>query len=160
MYDSRQLRTLLGHYASGLTVVSTLVDNSPVGFTCQSFHSVSMEPPLVSFNVMRSSTSWPIVRDSGKFSINILSKGQSEISSALARSGPEKWKAIAWEPTPAGNPLLEECLAWLDCELFAEHEAGDHMLVVARVVDMQAPDAIPQLPPLIFFKGRYCSLSA
>ncbi len=159
MYDSNNFKAMLGHYASGLTVIGTLVDGAPVGFTCQSFHSVSLDPPLISFNVMRRSTSWPVVRERRRFSINVLSEGQRTVSNVLARSGPDKWSAIDWRQTPDGNPLLEDCLVWFDCELFAEHEAGDHTLILARVVGMQSLDAIPSLPPLIFFKGRYCTIA-
>lgn len=159
MHDSQLFKAILGHYASGLTVISTLIDGKPVGFTCQSFHSVSMDPPLVSFNVMKRSTSWPGVRANGQFSVNVLSHGQSAISNALARSAPDKWDSIDWRETPAGNPLIDQCLVWLDCELFEEHEAGDHTLVIARVIDMQSLDAVPPLPPLIFFKGQYCSIA-
>lgn len=160
MHDPKHFKAILGHYASGLTVVSTLVEGRPVGFTCQSFHSVSIDPPLVNFNVMRSSTSWPALRQRGQFSINVLSADQSAVSNALARSEPNKWDLIAWNETPNGNLQLSGCLFWLDCELFSEYDAGDHTLVLARVIDMQALDAIPSLQPLIYFKGQYCSISA
>ncbi len=160
MFDATRLKAIFGHYASGLTVIGTVRDGQPVGFTCQSFHSVSIDPPLVSFNVMRTSTSWPQVRSGGRFSINVLSNAQRGVSNALARSAPDKWSTIAWEMTPEGHPLLDQCLVWLDCELFAEHEAGDHLLVLARVVGMQPLEVVPSLPPLVYFKGQYCSLTA
>lgn len=159
MNNTVNFKALLGHYASGLTVISTVLAGKPVGFTCQSFHSVSMDPPLVSFNVMRTSTSWPAVRGQGRFSINVLSHKQISVSNALARSGPEKWDSIAWSPTPAGNPMLDDCLVWMDCEFFDEHEAGDHTIVLARVVGTQKIDTIPALPPLVYFKGQYCSIA-
>jgi 3-hydroxy-9,10-secoandrosta-1,3,5(10)-triene-9,17-dione monooxygenase reductase component len=160
MHDAKSLRAAFGHYASGLTIVSALREEEPIGFTCQSFHSVSISPPLVSFNVMRDSTSWPIIKSIGRFSVNVLSDAQQNISSALALSAPDKWKAIEWHRTARGNPLFDSSLAWFECDLYSEHEAGDHTLVLARVVEAQANHTIPERLPLIFFRGQYCQLSA
>lgn len=158
MLDKTNFRTVLGHYASGLTVVGALVNELPIGFTCQSFHSVSLDPPLVSFNVMRTSSSWPAIRERGRFSISVLSERQSIVSSSLAGKGDDKWALIPWSRTPGDNPVIDGCLVWFDCELFDEHGAGDHVLVLARVVAMQQPDSVPSLPPLVFFRGQYCSI--
>lgn len=160
MHDAKSLKTVFSHYASGLTIVSAIREEQPIGFTCQSFHSVSIDPPLVSFNVMRASTSWPIIRKIGGFSINVLSDGQQNISSALARSAPDKWTAIQWRRTARGNPLFDQSLVWFDCDLYREHEAGDHTLILAKVIDIQPAHAVPERSPLIFFRGQYCGLSA
>jgi 3-hydroxy-9,10-secoandrosta-1,3,5(10)-triene-9,17-dione monooxygenase reductase component len=90
MIDPRKFRDALGHYASGITIVGALVNGIPVGFTCQSFCSVSIAPPLVSFCVKKVSTSWPKIRSVGKFSINVLSCDQKELSNKFARSGTER----------------------------------------------------------------------
>lgn len=155
MPDSRLFRETVGHYASGITVIAGILDGQPVGFTCQSFHSLSLEPPLVSFSVMHSSTSWPKIRAAGTFSVNILASGQREISNAFARSGGDKWQGVAWSGTSSGNPVIEGSLAWVDCTLYEEHLAGDHRIVIGLVNDMSAAQPDKDQQPLIFFKGRY-----
>ena len=95
-----RFREALGHYASGITVVTTHIDGEPIGFTCQSFHSVSMSPPLVSFSVMSNSASYPKIRQAGRFAVNILSDGQVEVSNQFARRGTDKWLGIDWQESP------------------------------------------------------------
>ncbi|WP_159500616.1 flavin reductase family protein [Microbacterium sp. 18062] len=152
--DARVLRDALGHYASGVTIVAAVVDGEPAGFTCQSFYSVSLDPPLVSFSVMRTSTTYPRIRPGGRFSINVLSRDQHDISSQFARSGTDKWAGVDWSPTDAGNPVIADTLMWLDCELWAEHEAGDHLIVIGRVLQ-HSPAEWHSRDPLLFFKGKY-----
>lgn len=148
-------RQALGHYASGITVIAGVADGLPVGFTCQSFYSVSLEPPLVSFSVMRTSGSWPKIRASGAFSVNILSARQREVSNAFARSGTDKWSGVDWAHSGFGNPIIAGSLTWLDCTLFEEYPAGDHTIVVGQVREMASINADEDHEPLIFFKGRY-----
>lgn len=152
--DPRVFRDALGQYASGVTIVAGVADGMPVGFTCQSFYSVSLDPPLVSFSVMRSSTSYPRIRPSGRFSVNVLSQDQQGISSQFARSGADKWAGVEWSPSGGGNPVIAGTSMWLDCELWAEHEAGDHLIVVGRVLE-HSPAQWHSRDPLLFFKGRY-----
>ena len=155
--DPQLFRQALGHYASGITVIAGIAGDAPVGFTCQSFYSVSLEPPLVSFSVMRGSTSWPKIRETGAFSVSILSARQREVSNALARSGADKWSGVAWERTARGNPIIDGSLAWLDCALFEEYPAGDHSIVIGEVREMGPLDPDEGHEPLIFFRGRYVS---
>ncbi len=155
--DPQLFRQALGHYASGITVIAGMDAQTPVGFTCQSFYSVSMEPPLVSFSVMRSSTSWPKIRETGAFSVSILSARQREVSNALARSGTDKWNGVAWDRTSSGNPIIAGSLTWLDCVLFEEYPAGDHNIVIGEVREMGQLDPDGDHEPLIYFKGRYVS---
>lgn len=91
------------------------------------------EPPLVSFSVMRTSTSDPRIRDTGRFSVNVLSRSQDAISHQFARTGSDKWAGDQWSPTRNQNPVIAGTLMWLDCDLFAEHAAGDHDIVIDRV---------------------------
>src|SRR5690606_33826005 len=90
-------REVLGHFASGITVIASHIDDEPIGFTCQSFYSVSMDPPLVSFSVMSSSASYPRTRQSGRFSVNILSEEQIHISNQFARRRADKWQGVEWQ---------------------------------------------------------------
>ncbi|TCR60802.1 flavin reductase family protein [Bosea sp. BK604] len=153
--DALAFRDRMGRYASGITIIGGLVGDEPAGFTCQSFYSVSSDPPLVSFCVMKTSTSWPRIRPGGRFSVNVLSEGQQEISRAFARSGGQKWLGIKWGLSLGGNPLIEKTLMWLDCEVFAEHEAGDHFIVIGKVKDMSPADWHEHGTPLLYFRGQY-----
>ncbi|HDS1679310.1 TPA: flavin reductase family protein [Pseudomonas putida] len=152
-------REALGHYASGITVITSWVEGQPVGFTCQSFYSVSMNPPLVSFSVMAGSASYPGMRQAGQFAVNILSGEQVGISKQFAHKGTDKWRGVQWQPSPFGNPLIAGSLHWLDCEIHAEHVAGDHLIVVGEVKALSVQEtAVTQ--PLLYFKGQYCNLAA
>ena len=151
-------REALGHYASGITVITSHIDGEPIGFTCQSFYSVSTSPPLVSFSVMASSASYPKIRQAGRFVVNILSGEQAGISNQFARKGTDKWHAVEWQQSPLGNPIIAGSLHWLDCKIHAEHAAGDHLIVIGEVkaLSLQAT-AVTQ--PLLYFKGQYCNIA-
>ncbi|BCJ06865.1 monooxygenase [Pseudomonas sp. RtIB026] len=154
-----RFREALGHYASGITVITSHSDGEPLGFTCQSFYSVSMNPPLVSFSVMSSSASYPGIRQAGRFAVNILSGEQVGISNQFARRGTDKWQGIDWQTSPLGNPIIAGSLHWLDCEIHAEHAAGDHLIVIGEVKALNVQDA-DAAQPLLYFKGQYRSLAA
>jgi flavin reductase (DIM6/NTAB) family NADH-FMN oxidoreductase RutF len=152
--DPRLFRDTLGHYASGITIVSGIDEEGPIGFTCQSFYSVSMDPPLISFSVMTNSTTYPRIRETGRFAVNVLSHDQHAVSTQFARKGTDKWAGISWRPTASGNPVIDDTLMWLDCEIWDEHEAGDHFIVIGRV-DGMSPAEWHRHEPLLFFKGKY-----
>ena len=154
-----RFREALGHYAPGTTVVTTHIDGEPIGFTCQSFHSVSMSPPLVSFSVMSNSASYPKIRQAGRFAVNILSDGQVEVSNQFARRGTDKWLGIDWQESPLGNPLIAGSLHWIDCEIHAEYAAGDHVIVIGEVKALDLQDATAT-QPLLYFKGQYRNMAA
>ncbi|MEV0323795.1 flavin reductase family protein [Streptomyces sp. NPDC050658] len=145
-------RDVLGRFASGITVVAGLDDGEPVGFACQSFASLSLDPPLVMLAVGRTSTSWPRIARSGRFCVNILAAEQRDICSALGRSGTDKFAAVPWRVGEHGNVRIDGALAAIDCELRAVHEAGDHYLATAEVV---ALDAREDGRPLLYFRSRY-----
>jgi len=151
-------RKALGHYASGITVITSHIDDQPLGFTCQSFYSVSMNPPLVSFSVMSSSASYPGIRQAGRFAVNILSDEQAGISNQFARQGTDKWRGVGWQASPLGNPIIAGSLHWLDCEIHAEHAAGDHLIVIGEVKALNLQEATAT-QPLLYFKGQYCNLA-
>jgi 3-hydroxy-9,10-secoandrosta-1,3,5(10)-triene-9,17-dione monooxygenase reductase component len=153
-FDPRVFRDTLGHYASGITIISGVDNHGPVGFTCQSFYSVSTEPPLVSFSVMTNSTTYPRLRGTGKFAVNVLAHNQHTVSNQFARKGTDKWTGIDWSQTAAGNPVIADTLMWLDCDIWAEHEAGDHYIVIGRVTEM-SPATWHKEEPLLYFKGQY-----
>ncbi len=152
-------REAIGHYASGITVITSHIEGEPVGFTCQSFYSVSMSPPLVSFSVMCSSGSYPRIRQARRFAVNILSDEQVTISNQFARRGADKWHGVEWQESPLGNPIIAGSLHWLDCEIYAEHPAGDHLIVIGEVKALNVQEA-SVMQPLLYFKGQYRNIAA
>ncbi|WP_166219397.1 flavin reductase family protein [Pseudomonas atagonensis] len=151
-------REALGHYASGITVITSHINGQPIGFTCQSFYSVSVNPPLVSFSVMSSSASYPGIRQAGRFAVNILSGEQVGISNQFARKGTDKWHNVEWQKSPLGNPVIVGSLHWLDCEIHAEHTAGDHLIVIGEVKALNLQETAT-VQPLLYFKGQYCNIA-
>lgn len=122
--DVRDFKTVLGRFCTGVTVITARAQDGPVGFTCQSFSALSLEPPAVCFCPARTSTSWPRLREVGRFCVNILALDQQEICGQLARSGTDKFAGVDWEPSPNGSPRLAGTIAWLDCELEREVDGG------------------------------------
>jgi flavin reductase (DIM6/NTAB) family NADH-FMN oxidoreductase RutF len=150
--DPQMMREVLGHFASGVTVVTAVTDGGPVGFTCQSFSSLSLDPPLVAFAPARTSQTWARLREIGRFCVNVLAEGQDDLSQRFARSGPDKFDGVPWTPSPHGNPVLEDVVAWIDGQLWAEYDGGDHTIAVARVLDLGAD---PDRRPLLYHRGSY-----
>ena len=150
--EGTRMRTVLGHFASGVVVITASGPDGPLGFTCQSFSSLSLEPPLVSFCPARSSTTWPKIREVGQFCVNVLADGHAELSTAFARSGTDKYTGVRWTPAPSGAPILEGVAAWTDCSLEYEYPGGDHTIVAGRVHDL---DADASRAPLLFHRGVY-----
>lgn len=148
----QRLRHVLGHFASGLTVITATTENGPAGFTCQSFSSLSLDPPLVTISPARSSSSWPQLRKAGRFTVNILPAEHQHLAAKFARSGTDKFAAVGYSRSPLGNPLLDHTLAWVDCELHEEYDGGDHTIVVGAVRALGAREGAE---PLLFFKGSY-----
>ena len=156
--DPRTFRDALGLYASGITVIAGHDGDEPLGFTCQSFYSVSTDPPLISFSVMVTSATYPRIRETGKFSVNVLSRAQQPISNQFARKGTDKWAGIAWKMSEGRNPVIDGTLTWLDCEIVAEHRAGDHHIVIGQVLTIGPKDRHAD-EPLVYFKGGYRHLN-
>ena len=150
---ARRFRDVLGRFASGVTVVTGLSDGRPVGLTCQSFASVSLDPPLVLFVAAHTSRAWPRIQLSGHFCVNFLAADQSHLSNVMASRGVDKFAGVSWAPAPAsGSPVLDGVLGYVDCTIHAVHEAGDHHIVVGRVLDLASTEL---REPLLFFRGRY-----
>ena len=150
--DPQRMRSVLGHFASGVTVITAHDGTWPLGFTCQSFSSLSLDPPLVTFCPARSSTTWPRVREVGRFCVNVLAESHAGLSGQFARSGTDKFAGVSWRPSSQGSPVLDGVVAWIDCELWAEYDGGDHTIVAAAVHDLGED---PALTPLVFHRGGY-----
>ncbi|HEX2312223.1 MAG TPA: flavin reductase family protein [Thermomonospora sp.] len=154
--DPAAFRSVLGHFATGVAAVTGLDGGVPVGLVVNSFTSVSLDPPLVSFCVAHTSASWPRLRRGGGHCVCFLAAGQREQVRRLASSGGAKFRDVAWFPSPAGLPILDGALAWLECVVEAEHPAGDHVIVVARVHHLdRLGDGDDAADPLVFYRGGY-----
>ena len=150
--DPAAMRDVLGHFASGVVVVTAAGPDGPLGFTCQSFASLSLDPALVSFAPARTSTTWPRIREVDTFCVNVLAEDQEALSVGFARSGVDKFAGMGWRPGPEETPLLDGACAWIGCTLWREYDGGDHTIVVGRVRELSA-DA--SRSPLLFHRGRY-----
>ena len=150
---ARRFRNVLGRFASGVTVVTSTSNGAPVGLTCQSFSSVSLDPPLVLFIPAKTSRAWPLIQRAGRFCVNFLRHDQADLSNAMASRGVDKFESVSWRPSEAtGSPVLDDTLGYVDCSIHAVHEAGDHFVVIGKVLDLHASDAEG---PLLFYQGQY-----
>lgn len=152
--NPQHFRNVLGRYAAGVVAV-TAIDprgGEPCGLAVGSFASVSLDPPLVSFCVSETSTSWPRLRAAETLCVNVLADHQRQVCERLAAPGGDKFAGVSWTPSPGGAPVLDGALAWIDCVVVAEHPAGDHVIVVARVTGL---DRYDDGDPLVFFRGSY-----
>jgi len=157
-FDSAQFRTVLGHLPTGVVVVTAISDSDhPVGMAVGSCTSVSLNPPLVAFLPDRLSTSFPAIRRAGSFCVNVLSADQERLCRRFAVSGGNKFAGVRWRPAASGSPILDGVLAWVDCEIDAIHEAGDHYIVIGRVHEL---DVETSTGPLLFFQGGYGGFTA
>jgi flavin reductase (DIM6/NTAB) family NADH-FMN oxidoreductase RutF len=151
-FDSATYRQVLGHFPTGVTVVTAATDGVPVGLAVGSFSSVSLDPPLVAFFPDRSSSSWPRIEAAGAFCVNILGEDQEDVCRRFAMKGDDKFNGLGWKATATGSPLIEGVIAWIDCEIDSVAEAGDHFCVIGRVRDLAVGH---DRGPLVFFRGGY-----
>jgi flavin reductase (DIM6/NTAB) family NADH-FMN oxidoreductase RutF len=156
--DVAEFRRALGHFATGVAVVTTLEQTgAPVGLTLSSFNTVSLDPPLVLFSVDRKARSLVHLLEAEGFAINILHCGQEQISNRFARSTASKWDGVDHAIGESGAPLLPGSLAQFECRRYAHHDGGDHVIFIGEVVRFRYDQTEA---PLIFYRGRYRSLSA
>lgn len=152
-FELARYREVLGHFASGVTVITAIEGEEPVGFTCQAFTALSLEPPLVALAPGKNSTSWPRIADAGTFCVNILAADQEALCRDFAVSGGDKFTDVGWSPASHGAPILDGVLAWVECAFVVAHDAGDHELVVGRVLDL----GVNPGKPLVFYRGGFGS---
>jgi flavin reductase (DIM6/NTAB) family NADH-FMN oxidoreductase RutF len=149
----RWFRRVLGQYPTGVCVVTaTEPDGRRVGFVVGSFTSVSLNPPLVAFFPDKGSTSWPRIRNVGRFCVNILSAEQENVCRNFASRKEDKFEGIAYREAESGSPILSDAVAWIDCDLESVAEGGDHYVVLGRVRRL---DVESNSLPLLFFQGGY-----
>lgn len=150
--DQAQFRRALGHFCTGVTVVAATAGGEPVGFACQSFAALSLDPPLVLFCPGKTSRTWPLIESAGHFCVNILAHDQSDVSAVFGRAGADKFASVAWSPAPSGAPVLDGVLTWIDCSIENVLDGGDHWIVVGRVTALGEQDG---QRPLLFYRGSY-----
>lgn len=149
----REMRTAMGSFASGVTVVTGYDDGEPVGFACQSFASVSLEPPLVLFCADHRGRAWPRIRRAGRFTVNVLGEDQRDLCDRFGSSRGEKYDGLDWTMSPWGTPSLPGVLLRVHAEVQSVHVEGDHDVVVGRVLELET--APGDRSPMLFFRGRF-----
>lgn len=151
-FDQVHFRAVMGHLPTGVVALSAIAPAAarPCGLVVGTFQSLSLEPPLVTFSVARTSTSWPKVRAAGRLCASVLAAGQESVCGALSSKQPDKFRDIDWSLSEAGTPQIAGALAWIDCDIRQELDGGDHVIVIARVVRMDSGWG----DPLVFHKGR------
>ena len=151
--DPRTLRDAMGCFATGITIVTALDDTgTPVGLTANSFTSVSLDPPLLLVCIANTAGTAPTLRAAVHFGVNVLQIGQQPTSNRFAAKGEDRFANLPWAPGQTGVPLLASSLVSFECQRESLHEAGDHFILVGRVVRAQFE---PHRDPLLYFRGKY-----
>lgn len=153
--SAEQFRNVLGHFATGVTVVTTrLASGERWGFTVNSFTSVSLNPPLILVCVDHATESFQAMRRAEYFAVNFLAEDQESVSRLFASRSQDRFREIASSEGPRGSPLLAGCLGFVECRQIASHAAGDHTILVGEVLEAKASGG----HPLLFYRGSYARL--
>jgi 3-hydroxy-9,10-secoandrosta-1,3,5(10)-triene-9,17-dione monooxygenase reductase component len=150
--DPAAYRTVLGHFATGVTVVTAVDGGEPVGMACNSFTSVSLDPPLVLFCAAKTSTTFPRIQAAPGWTANVLGEEDEALCRLMAQKDADRFSHVGYRLGASGAPVLERAIAYVDCTTEAEHEAGDHLIVVGRVLEL---GYVPDGRPLLFYRGGY-----
>jgi flavin reductase (DIM6/NTAB) family NADH-FMN oxidoreductase RutF len=153
--DARSFRDALGRFTTGVAFVTAAPDGEPAGLIVNTLTSVSLEPPLVSFCPSRSSLTWSRMRQTGRFGVNVLGRQHERFAKRATPAAADRFAGLDWELGRSGVPLLTDPLASFECEIVAEHPAGDHWIVLGRVDNLRIP---PVDEPLVFFAGAFGAL--
>ncbi len=153
-FDARDLRRAFGNFATGVTIVTTVDANGvPSGFTANSFTSVSIEPPLLLVSIAKTAYGCELFTSSSGFAVNILAQDQRDLSNRFARAGADKFADQNWHAGLSGSPIIDQVVAWFDCEHHAQVDAGDHIILIGRVLQY----SYNTHAPLGFCRGAYVS---
>jgi flavin reductase (DIM6/NTAB) family NADH-FMN oxidoreductase RutF len=150
--DPAHYRQVLGHYPTGVVLVTGLDGGHPVGLSIGSFTSLSLDPPLVLFCVDKLSRSWARIDSTGRFCVNVLTEDEELVARRFAEPGTDRFDGIGWRPAASGSPIVDGVSAWIDCAVKRVDDGGDHWVVIARVTDL---DVEHEGPPLVFYRGGY-----
>lgn len=156
-FNSDDFRQTMARFATGVSIVTTQENQAYTGVTINSLTSVSLDPPLVLFCLKTSSPRLKPFETSGSFMINILSTSQKALGDHFSKRTAYAWDKIPFSLTERGNPLLEGCLANIECEKYKVYEGGDHSIILGHVKDL---DFDPQKKPLLFYESQYQTLQA
>lgn len=157
MIDQRDFRNALGSFATGITVVTAKTKNgNSIGVTINSFASVSLDPPMVLFSLKTTSPMTQLIQNCGHFTVNVLSSTQQDISNLFASSGEDKFTQAAHTIGENGAPVLEGCLANLECDITNQYHGGDHMIFVGQVTSLSYET---DGDPLLYYKGAYRTIA-
>ena len=153
LIDAALFRETLGHYPTGVAVVTVVGENGhPDGMVVGTFSSVSLDPPLIAYFPTRSSASFARLRTAPSFCVNVLASDQEPLCRRIATVGPGKFDGVPWRPGPLGSPILDGAVSWIECTIEDVREAGDHYIVLGRVHDLGVARSTL---PLLFFQGGY-----
>lgn len=158
MIEPRAFRNVLGQFCTGVTIITTVYEDRPVGFACQSFAALSLEPPLVLFCPTKQSRSWGAIEASGRFCVNVLGEDQRDVSARFGSKEPDKFAGINWRLSDVGSPIIEGSLAHIDCTVSEIHDGGDHWLVFGAVKALSELPSGPGGRPLLFYRGQYTGI--
>lgn len=150
-FDTLHLRRIFGKFATGVTIVTTDNGGKPVGITCNSFSSVSLDPPLLLWSLRKANYSYTDFVKAKYFAVNILACDQIELSTRFARSGSDKFADISFGRGHGDVPVLRDTTATFECRVEVIHEAGDHVIIIGHVLALNSTERAP----LIFSDGRY-----
>jgi len=151
-FDSAKYRQVLGHFPTGVTVVTSMHEAAPVGMAIGSFASLSLDPPQLLFCPGMSSSTWPKIEAAGEFCVNILAEDQEDVCRVFASKAPDKFAGIGWKRSGNGSPIIDGVLAYIDCTVADVVESGDHFIVIGAVRDLEVRH---EGGPLLFFRGGY-----
>jgi flavin reductase (DIM6/NTAB) family NADH-FMN oxidoreductase RutF len=153
--DQHSFRAVLGRFASGVTVVTTRDKRKrDQGMTVSAFCSVSLEPPLVLICIEHTSSLYPSLEKATHFTVNILSEGQEAIARRFAERGGNRFDGLGYSRGQNGMAVLDDVLGYVECEVVARHEAGDHDVVIGGVEVAVAQEG----KPLLYYRGGYAQL--
>lgn len=155
--DAAWYREVMGHYPTGVVVITgSAADGEPIGMVVGTFASVSLDPPLVSYMPMRTSSTFQRLRTASAYCVNVLASDQLELCRSMASRRPDKFDAVAWSPSPLGAPMLHDAVAHIHCVSRQSVEAGDHFIEICEVKGMEVSRPVT---PLLFFQGGYGGFS-
>ncbi|MCY2964670.1 MAG: flavin reductase family protein [Planctomycetota bacterium] len=155
-FDPKLQRKIMGHFATGVTVVTTGEGAARTGLTANAVTSLSLDPPLVLVAVDNRSASRDDLKANKSFAINLLTLEQEEVSKRFATPGPKDFSGIGWKTALTGAPILEGCLGWVDCKLHEVLPGGDHEIFIGEIVAGECQDGAA---PLLYFAGKYRRLA-
>ncbi len=155
--ESEDFRKVLGKYPTGVTLVSSKDDQGPFAMVIGSFGSVSLDPPLVQFMPAKESETWSRIKKTGRYCVNVLGEQQLDLSNSFFNKDKDPFEAINWSESTLGSPIIEGCVAWIDCLIGDVHEAGDHYIVIGEVQGIGATEK--DEVPLLFLGGAYGSFN-